>query len=86
MRGWIGTHNMSTWMIVVSIIFMAMTVHPSLLAYLIVSMNGGLVILTREVARTEGRQHPPCWHCIIAGGIILVIGMVVILKINWLAI
>lgn len=86
MRGWIGTHNLSTWMIVVSVVFMAMTVHPSLLAYLFVGANAGLMTLTREVARSEGRQHSICWPCVIAGSIILIVAMVVMLKVNWLAI
>lgn len=86
MRGWIGTHNMSTWMIVVSVVFMSATVHPSLLSYLFVGANAGLMILTREVARSEGRTHPPCWPCMVIGAVVLVIAMVVTLKVNWLAI
>lgn len=82
----LGKRNISTWMVVVSIVVMAMTVHPSLLAYLLVGANGGWMILTREIARTEGRSHEPCWVCIIAGACVLLAAMVVMLKVNWLAI
>lgn len=84
-KSWIGLHQYSTWMVVVSIVMMAMSVHPSLLGYLLVAANGGLLIMMREVARYEGASHPICLRCVLAGAAILVVVMFVILKINWLA-
>lgn len=86
MRSWVGLHRYSTWMIVASIVMMAMTVHPSLLAYMLVAINSGWLILTREVARSEGISAPVCIKCVAGGAIILVAAFVVLLKINWLAI
>lgn len=85
MRKWIGLHHYSTWMIVASIIAMAMAVHPSLLAYLLVVVNTGWMILTREVARSEGVSSPFCAPCAIAGAILMGTALVLLLKVNWLA-
>jgi hypothetical protein len=85
MRKWLGLHGYSTWMVVASIVVMAATVHPSLLAYLLVAVNAGWMILTREVARYEGVSHEACRVCIIAGAVVLVLAAVLLLKVNWLA-
>lgn len=73
-------------MIVASIVMMAMTVHPSLLAYMLVAVNSGWLILTREIARSEGATTKVCMKCVIGGAIILVAAFFILLKINWLAI
>ena len=85
MKSWIGTHNISTWMVVVEIIAMAMIAHPSLLAYLLVALVGGWLFIMREVARREGVSHPLCKGCVIAGAGIIAAAFLVLIKINWMA-
>lgn len=85
MKFW-AYHQYSTWMIVASFIIMAALVHPSLISYILVSINVGLMVLTREVARWEGSYKHPCWGCAICAGVAIIIAFFVMLKINWLAI
>jgi hypothetical protein len=86
MRAWIGKIGASTWALAASVLIMALTVHPSLLAYLLVLGNGGWMLITRELARAEGATTKPCMPCLMAG-IIIVCGVFVFaLKINWLAV
>lgn len=86
MDKWLGRHNSSTWMIVGTVIIMSMTVHPSLLAYLFVAANLGVLMLTREVARWEGRSvRRLCMPCVITAGVLIVGSVFVMLKINWIA-
>lgn len=81
----VGKQNISTWMIVVSVIVMAGIAHNGLLGYLMVALVAGLLIITREVARWEGITHPMCKKCLISGVGIIVVAFFVIIKINWLA-
>lgn len=72
-------------MIFTSIVMMAMTVHPRLLNFLVVAINCGWLILTREVARYEGAAAKVCWRCIIGASAIMAICIFVIMKVNWLS-
>jgi hypothetical protein len=72
-------------MIVVAIIAVAMIAHPSLLAYLLVALVGGWLMLMREVARREGASHSLCKGCVVAGAGIIAVAFFVLIKINWLA-
>lgn len=83
MNTWFNRHHYSTWMVVGSLILMGALVHPSLASYLLVAMNVGLMVITREVARLEAR---PCWPCAIGGGVIIFVAVVMMLKVNWMAI
>lgn len=86
MGKWFGAHNYSTWMIVVSVILMAMTTHPSLLAYLFIMANAGWMLVTRELARFEGSSRGVSWISLGGGVALTVITILIMLKINWLAI
>lgn len=73
-------------MIVASLVITAMSVHPSLLSYLLVVANTGTLIIMREIARAEGASHPICVKCLISGFVISGIALFFMLKVNWLAI
>jgi hypothetical protein len=84
MRDIVGIKTFSAWMIIISALIMTLIVHPSLLSYLMVGLNVGLMILQRELATAEHR--PICYPCI-AAGVLMVAGvMFAMFKIHWLAI
>lgn len=84
-KNWFGVHNLSTWMIVVAVVIMAGIAHNGLLGYLMVALMAGWLIITREVARREGITRPMCKPCLLAGAGIILVALVIVLKINWLA-
>lgn len=76
----------STWMILVSVLIMAMIVQPRLLSFILLAANAGWMFLTREVVRAEGGLRSVCRPCVIGGGVVLIASCLVVFKINWLAI
>lgn len=76
----------STWMIVGSVLAMALTVQPRLLSYIMVVANGAWMLMTREVARAERPAGTICTMCLLIAGVIIVGCVLLTLKINWLVI
>lgn len=85
MSKWLGIHQWSTWMIFASLILMAMTAHPSLLAYLVVLINGAFLFVIREVSRGEGQVIHMNLLRIVASLVVIGMAMLFALRINWLA-
>jgi predicted anti-sigma-YlaC factor YlaD len=82
---WVGLHHYSTWMIFAGLVMVAALIHPSLFAVLMIVVIACWQFLTREVARAEGSAGPICIRCIALNGAIMAAALILMLKVNWIA-
>jgi energy-coupling factor transporter transmembrane protein EcfT len=53
--GWMATHHLSTWLLIVVLIVMALIVRPQLLNFIVYAVIAALLFIIRDVSRMEGR-------------------------------
>lgn len=80
----ISKNNISTWMLVAAMIVVGTMSRPNLLTFLMIPLVGCWLFAAREVARREVAR-PLCKTCIVIAIAVSAVTVILMMKINWLA-
>lgn len=85
MTAWLHSRQLSTYMLFVALVAIALVASPSITSYIIVSFVGVWLFVTRELARLEGRQRFTMMRLGMAAAVVAAI-VVIAAGVKWVGI
>lgn len=86
MSDWLLRHHLSTWLLIIVLIMLALVIRPQLLNFIVFIFAAAALFIVRDLGRIEGRPPKFGRSTMIASAVIIIIVLLVTFGVRLIAI